>query len=102
MAFDGIVTRAMARELEELLVMGKIDKIYQPAKDEILLHIHTKSGNLKLYASSSSLGPRVNLTKRTLPNPAVPYSFCMLLRKHLSGGRITSVVQKDAERIIEI
>ena len=102
MAFDGIVTRAMARELEELLVMGKIDKIYQPAKDEILLHIHTKSGNLRLYASSSSLGPRVNLTKRTLPNPAVPYSFCMLLRKHLSGGRITSVVQKDAERIIEI
>ena len=102
MAFDGMVTRAVAGQLAELLVMGKIDKIYQPAKDEILLHIHTKSGNLRLYASSSSIGPRVHLTKRSLPNPPVPYSFCMLLRKHLSGGRITSVVQKDAERIIEI
>lgn len=102
MAFDGIITRAMANELAELLVMGKIDRIYQPAKDEIVLHVHTKNGNLKLYASSSSLGPRVNITERNLPNPPVPYSFCMLLRKHLSGGRITSVKQKDAERIIEI
>ena len=102
MAFDGIVTRAMTRELADLLVMGKIDRVYQPAKDEIVLHVHTKAGNLKLYATSSSMGPRVCLTDRSLPNPPVPYPFCMLLRKHLTGGRITSITQKDAERIIEI
>ena len=102
MAFDGTVTRAMTKELADLLVMGKIDRVHQPAKDEIVIHVHTKTGNLKLYATSSSMGPRVCLTERNLPNPPVPYPFCMLLRKHLNGGRITSIVQKDAERIIEI
>ncbi|MBQ1390244.1 MAG: NFACT family protein [Firmicutes bacterium] len=102
MAFDGIVTRAMVTELREKLLLGKIDKIYQPAKDELVLNVHTRRGNLKLFATVSSEGPRVHLISENPFNPPVPYNFCMLMRRHLSGGRIVAVEQKDCERIIEI
>ena len=51
MAFDGIVTNAVARELKDTLLLGKIEKIYQPESDELVFHIHTKKGNYRLYAS---------------------------------------------------
>ena len=57
MAFDGIVTAAVARELDTRCKMGKIEKIYQPDKDELIFHIHTPSGNLKLYLSSNPNHP---------------------------------------------
>ncbi|MEG0923567.1 MAG: NFACT RNA binding domain-containing protein [Anaerovoracaceae bacterium] len=102
MAFDGIVTYGIVKELQEKIILGKIEKVYQPESDELVFHIHTKTGNCKLYASCNSSHARVHFIEGNLANPASPLSFCMLLRKHLQGGRIVSVEQKDSERIIEI
>ena len=102
MAYDGIVTRAVVRELQNTILLGKIEKVYQPEADELVFHIHTKNGNRKLFASAGSAHARVHFIESNPVNPPAPLSFCMLLRKHLQGGRITDVAQKDSERIIEI
>ena len=102
MAYDGIITYAEAKELKERIVPGKIEKVYQPGPEDLLVHIHTQRGNVRLFISCNSQSARVCLTEGQYTNPDQPPAFCMLLRKHLQGGRITDVRQKDAERIIEI
>ena len=102
MGFDGLIVSATAYELSSALTGGKIEKIHQPETDELVFHIRSNSINYKLYVSSSSSNARFHLLERTLENPQTPFTFCMLLRKHLSGGRIASVEQKDSERILEI
>ncbi|MGN1334809.1 MAG: NFACT family protein, partial [Anaerovoracaceae bacterium] len=102
MAFDGITTCAMVRELNEKIYMGKIEKVYQPEADELVFNIHTKKGNCKLFASAGSAHARVHFIEENPVNPPAPLAFCMLLRKHLQGGRITAIEQKGSERIIEI
>lgn len=102
MAFDGMVTAAMARELRDQLLYGKIDKIYQPDGNELVLHIHTKTGNKRLYATIDPSASCVRLIDKNPLNPPTPLPFCMLLRKHLQSGRITEIEQKDSERILEI
>ena len=102
MAYDGIITYAAAKELNERIALGKIEKIYQPGPEDLLVHIHTARGNVRLFISCNSQSARVCLTEGSYTNPDQPPTFCMLLRKHLQGGRITAVRQKDAERIIEI
>ena len=102
MAYDGIVTRAVVRELQKNILLGKIEKVYQPEADELVFHIHTKNGNRKLFASAGSAHARLHFIESNPVNPPAPLSFCMLLRKHLQGGHITAVKQKDSERIIEI
>lgn len=102
MAFDGIVTYAVVRELQDKLILGKIEKVYQPENDELVFMIHTKSGNLKLMASCGSQHARIHFIEEMPVNPPEPTSFCMLLRKHLQGGRITDVQQYKSERIVEV
>jgi len=102
MAYDGIITYAAAKELKERIVPGKVEKVYQPGPEDLLVHIHTQRGNVRLFMSCNSSAARVCLTEGSYTNPEQPPTFCMLLRKHLQGGRITDVRQKDAERIIEI
>ena len=102
MAYDGIITYAEAKELKERIVPGKIEKVYQPGPEDLLVHIHTQRGNVRLFISCNSQSARVCLTNGSYTNPDQPPTFCMLLRKHLQGGRITDVRQKDAERILEI
>jgi predicted ribosome quality control (RQC) complex YloA/Tae2 family protein len=102
MAFDGIVTAAVSWELNQACSQGKIEKIYQPDKDELVFHIHTPKANLKLYLSCNPNHPGAYLISGSPVNPQEPGSFCMLLRKHLLGSRIASVHQVDSERIIEI
>jgi predicted ribosome quality control (RQC) complex YloA/Tae2 family protein len=102
MAFDGIVTAAVAWELNRACTQGKIEKIYQPDKDELVFHVHTPQGKLKLYLSCNPNHPGVYLIPDSPVNPQEPGSFCMLLRKHLLGSRISSIHQVDSERIIEI
>ena len=102
MAFDGIIVSAMAGELSGLLTGGKIEKIYQPETGELVLHIHTKTANFKLFASVESSQARFHLLTGQMEYPQAPPAFCMLLRKHLSGGRITKIEQYDSERVLEI
>ncbi len=102
MPFDGAVVNAVVYELNNKLINGKIEKIYQTEKDELIIHIRGFGETCKLLLSASSTFPKVHLTQENKSNPASPPSFCMLLRKHLLGGRIVSIRQPEFERIIEI
>lgn len=102
MSYDGIVTRAVVDELKDKLIGGRIDKVYQQEKDEILLRIYSKGKNQKLVISSSSNNPRMHLTQYSKENPQEPPMFCMLLRKHLIGGTILNIEQSSLDRIIFI
>ena len=102
MAFDGLMTRAVTSELREKILLGKVEKVYQPEADVLVFAIHTKQGNVKLLISSGTSHARMHLVKEAPVNPPEPYPFCMLLRKHLNAARITDVSQAGCERIIEI
>lgn len=103
MAFDGLVVHSVSDELSSKLVGGKIDKIYQPEKDEIVLHIRNNKENFKLVLSASASNPRVYLSNDyKKENPINAPMFCMLLRKYIQGGNIVSVSQIDFERILKI
>ncbi len=101
MPFDGIVTANVAQELNSLIGGGRIDKIYQPAPDEIVLSVHKQKEKYKIFLTSNSSDARVQIVPETPPNPEQPPAFCMLLRKHIGGAKISEVRQVDAERIIE-
>ena len=88
MSYDGMVTHCVVSELNQKLIDGKIDKIYQPENDEIILSVRTRSGNLRLLLSASASNPRVHLTNTVKENPLTPPMLCMLMRKHLQGNRI--------------
>lgn len=100
MAFDGIVIANLVYELNTRLIDGRIQKIYQPESDAIVLTIKHNRTNYRLLLSASPSLPLVYLTEDVGTNPMVAPNFCMLLRKHLSGGRIVSITQPDMERII--
>ncbi len=100
MAYDGLLAKAVCNELAEKLEGSKIEKISQPETDQIVLQIRTFDGRVKLLADISSQGSRVQLTENDFENPSEAPVFCMLLRKHIQGGRIRRVYQIDTERII--
>lgn len=102
MSLDGIVTRAIVKELNNTILGGRIDKIYQHEKDEILLNIYNKGNNNKLLISATSNNPRIYLTKCNKSNPSMPPMFCMLLRKHLTGGTVLNVEQYQMDRVLFI
>ena len=102
MAFDGLFTRAITHEIANSLYTGRISKIYQPSKYEILLHIRANGKNQKLILSAHPTYARLHLTNQSYDSPALPPMFCMLLRKHLEGGFIEKIEQIDLERIIQI
>lgn len=100
MSFDGIVTNSIVKELNNTIKGGRIDKIYQPEKDEILITVHKTGVNYKFVLSASSNNPRIYLTSFSKENPSHPPVFCMLLRKHLSGGIILNVEQYEMDRVV--
>ncbi|MGA8942072.1 MAG: NFACT RNA binding domain-containing protein [Thermoactinomyces sp.] len=102
MSFDGIVTRAVCRELNQILPGGRIVKIYQPGEFELLLQIRSKGKNYKLLLSAHPAYPRLQLTTSSPDNPKEPPLFCRVLRKHLDGGIVESVEQVGLERIVHI
>ena len=101
MALDGITCELLARELNDMLEGRRIDKIFMPDRFTLILHIRTREGISKLLISINPGSQRAGFTETTRSNPQMPPSFCMLLRKHLSGSRITSVTNPGYERIIE-
>ena len=102
MAFDGIVTTAVVHEIKEAVTGGRIDKIYQPSSEEIILLIRNGHEKYRLYVSAAANHASIYLTEGKDTNPLNPPSFCMLLRKHLQSARIREVRQVDSERIVEI
>lgn len=102
MPLDASAVRAAVFEIKDNIIGGKIEKIYQPERDEILLVIKTKKGAKRLVASANSANPRIYITSFTKENPENPPMFCMLMRKHLTGGKITDVSQRGFERIADI
>jgi len=102
MALDGITLYGIVNELKSTLLDGKIDKIYQPEKDEIIIFIRNNGKNYKLLLSANANFPRVYLTDENKENPITPPMFCMLLRKYLQGGKIIDIYQRGFDRILFI
>lgn len=100
MAFDGIVIANLSRELNDALAGGRISKIAQPEKDELLFTIKNQKNNRRLLISASASLPLVYLTEHNKPGPLTAPNFCMLLRKHVGSARIISVTQPEMERIL--
>lgn len=102
MALDGFVISNLTQELNNKLANGRISKIYQPEKDELMISINNNKNTYKLFMSANASLPLVCLTNTSKQNPQNPPAFCMLLRKHLNNARIVNVVQENLERIIRI
>lgn len=102
MSYDGLVTRAVVKELNQALAGGRITKIYQPGEFELLLVIRSQGKNHKCLLSAHPAYPRVQLTRSSYENPKEPPMFCRLVRKHLDGGIIESVDQIGLERIAHL
>lgn len=100
MALDAATLALCARELSGALVDARIDKIFEPTRDEVVLNLRTRTDNPRLFLSARSGSARACLTKETFENPLTPPSFCMLLRKHFTGGRLLAVRTLPDERII--
>ena len=101
MAFDGIVTKAITSELQQI-IGSRIDKVYEPTKNDILLGFYLNGGNYALHICTNAQNYRLHLTMHAKPNPKNALNFCMLLRKHLIGLRIKNVISVNLERVITI
>lgn len=97
MAFDALFMACLKTELERELIGAKIDKVQQPDKDLIILAFRGK----KLLISLNSSNGRVQITNENFENPMTPPMFCMLLRKHLIGGKIVAITQAPADRVLD-
>ena len=101
MPLDALCLSGLVHELNTALIGAKIDKIHQPGRDEVVMALRSPNGNVKLLLSASPNHPRPQMTELTRENPDVPPMFCMLLRKHLTGGRILGITQPPLERLVE-
>lgn len=102
MPFDGITLNAVKQELEQLLPGSRVDKVYQPEKNTIVIRFRARSGSLTLLLSCRADSARIHLIEKKPENPRIPPVFCMVLRKHLEGGKLTSVEQVGLERILTL
>lgn len=101
MPLDAICLTAVLDELRKAIEGGKIDKIYQPGRYEIIMAVRGNQGNVKLLFSANPGHPRLQLTGLSRENPGTPPMFCMLLRKHLTGARILEITQPPMERVAD-
>ena len=102
MAFDGTVIANIVHDMNRSLMGGRIYKIYQPEKDELLFVIKNQRETYRLLISASASLPLLFFSSENKANPMTAPNFCMLLRKHISNGRITDIRQPGLERIVEI
>ena len=99
MALDGAFLYAIRNELSSL-IGGRVEKIHQPSREEIIISLRTRNGGKKLYISANAASARVHITENTVDNPQTPPMFCMLLRKHLGSGKLVGIRQDGLERIL--
>lgn len=100
MAFDGGFLHTVAQELQQA-VDCHVDKIYQPARDVLVLQLRKKGFVKRLVLSAASGTARVHFTEQKQENPDTPPMFCMLARKIFSSAKLIAVQQKGLERVIE-
>ncbi len=101
MSFDGIVTRKIVNELKKEILGGKIQKISQPSKNDLVFNIYSMGKSHKLLLSANNNESRINLTKQKYENPEKPDNFCMVLRKHISQAKILDIKQYGLDRVVE-
>lgn len=99
MALDGMYLSFLVREVNELLVGAKVDKIHQPSKNELVFIMRTRGGMYKLYFTADANSPRFAVVDKTPENPQTPPMLCMLLRKRLTSATLTGVEQHGLDRI---
>ena len=102
MALDALCLAAAVRELRTAIQGGRIDKIYQPAAQDVVLAVRGSAGNVRVFLSANPTHPRLHLTTLDRENPDKPPMFCMLLRKHLTSARILEIEQPYMERVVTI
>lgn len=109
MALDGAFLNIISGELENTVLNARVEKIYQPSKDEIIISLRTrgqgnneKNTSKKLMLCANANSPRIHFTSIALENPQSPPMFCMLLRKHLNTGRLVSIKQSGLDRVLAL
>lgn len=102
MPMDGLTLGFVTREMKEILVGGRIDRITQPEKDTIVLLIRAGAANHRLLLCASPNNARCHLTAQNYPNPLEPPMFCMLLRKQLMSGRVLDIRQMHGDRVVHV
>jgi len=100
MAFDAGMLACVVSELKQSAIGGRVERIHQPGRDEIVIQLRTPSGVRRLLINAGSHSPRIGYTLLSKENPATPPNFCMLLRKHLGSARLKEVVQQGFERAV--
>lgn len=100
MALDGAFLHMVANEINDEVLNSRVEKISQPSKEEIIISLRFRGGSRKLLLSANANSPRIHFTNISLENPKSPPMFCMLLRKHLSTGRLAAVRQSGLDRVL--
>lgn len=99
MAFDAGMLACTLHEIRTESLGARVEKVYQPERDEIILQIRSKSGGKRLLINAGANNPRIGFTSEPKENPMRPPMFCLLLRKHLQGAKLLSVEQEGFERV---
>ena len=100
MALDGIFLNLIKEEILDTAVLGKVDKIHQPSREELVIHLRTKNGTKKLLLSVRANSPRIHFTEHAPENPATPPMFCMLMRKRLVNATLIDIRQSGLDRVL--
>ena len=98
MAFDAYLLTAVLEEVRQKCLGARVDKIHQPSRDTLILHLRGRESREKLLFAANPTAPRLHLTTASPENPAEPPMFCMLLRKHLLGAKLAEISQPPMER----
>ena len=100
MALDGIFLNHIKNEISPSLIGSRVEKIHQPSREELVLHLRSRAGAFKLFLSVRVNSPRVHLTQSAPENPATPPMFCMLMRKKLTNSLLVNIRQPGLERVL--
>ena len=102
MAFDAGMLSSSIAELKDACLGAKIEKIHQPERDKLILILRSREGGRRLLIDAGTGNPRLGFTMTQKENPAQPPMFCMLLRKHLTGAKLSEIYQPGFERVAQI
>ena len=102
MPMDGIMLGFLLRDMQEKLLLGRVDKVNQPESDTVILTVRGAGKNYKLLLCASPSYARAHLTDESFVNPPDAPMFCMLMRKNLMGGRIVALEQLAGDRVLHL